>query len=279
MGKLIVCNSPIAEQPYCFRMTQTNVYSIEEVCYYIRHNIYMMQEEVFDQDFVIWIREQLHMEQLADKMDMMRQDHDNLKDMVVTLCCSCDYYDEVQINDLINIMDETSNLPLRGRQKIKADSYLKSGRLKLARKEYESILQSDDMLHGTEEEYGELYHSMGVSYAQMGEFDEAAEAFRKAYEYNQRMESLQSHLFSIRLSNKDGQYIQALNSFDVTPEQIKFLEAQYTQAQQIAQNSRGYRQTMRIQELEKSGHQVEYQTRLKEVIRQWKKEYRQYESF
>lgn len=48
MGKLILCSSVIAKNPYCFPMTKTKVYSIEEVCYYIRNNIYMMQEEVFD---------------------------------------------------------------------------------------------------------------------------------------------------------------------------------------------------------------------------------------
>ena len=42
MGKLILCSSVIAKNPYCFPMTKTKVYSIEEVCYYIRNNIYMI---------------------------------------------------------------------------------------------------------------------------------------------------------------------------------------------------------------------------------------------
>ena len=94
MGKLIKCASRIAEHPYCFKATRTNVYSIEEVCYYLKHNIYMMQEEVFDRAFADWIRGELGMEETADKLDKMRKDHNNLKDIVVTLCCSCDYYTE-----------------------------------------------------------------------------------------------------------------------------------------------------------------------------------------
>ena len=61
MGKLILCSSVIAKNPYCFPMTKTKVYSIEEVCYYIRNNIYMMQEEVFDRGFADWIRGELGM--------------------------------------------------------------------------------------------------------------------------------------------------------------------------------------------------------------------------
>lgn len=75
------------------------------------------------------------MEETADKLDRMREDHNNLKDIVVTLCCSCDYYTESEINELIVIMDQTQNVPMRGRQKIKADTYLKSGSLERARQD------------------------------------------------------------------------------------------------------------------------------------------------
>ena len=51
MGKLIQCSSRLAKKPYYFRITDTNVYSIEEVCYYIRHNIYILQAELFNKDF------------------------------------------------------------------------------------------------------------------------------------------------------------------------------------------------------------------------------------
>ena len=126
MGKLIQCSSPIAKKPYHFRLTKTNVYSIEEVCYYIRHNIYMMQEEVFDREFAMWIRSELHMDKTADKLDRLIQDHHNIKDIVVTICCSCDYYEEEEIHELIQIMDETTQLPKYARRKLRGEKRLRS---------------------------------------------------------------------------------------------------------------------------------------------------------
>ena len=111
MGKLIQCSSPLALTPYHFRLTDTNVYSMEEVCYYIWHNIYMIQEEVFDREFVMWIEKELHMEETSHKLACLIQDHKNLKDIVVTICCSCDYYDEEEINALIRLMDEIEQMP------------------------------------------------------------------------------------------------------------------------------------------------------------------------
>ena len=97
MGKLIECCGKIADKPYHFRLTDTNVYSIEEVCYYIYNNIYIIREQIFDKDFSMWLRNELGMTVVADKIDSMRFDKRKLKDIVVTICCSCDYYDEEQI--------------------------------------------------------------------------------------------------------------------------------------------------------------------------------------
>lgn len=275
MGKLIQCSSKIAKHPYCFPMTKTNVYSIEEVCYYIRNNIYMMQEEVFDKDFAEWIGKELEMETTAKKLENMRKDHNNLKDIVVTLCCSCDYYTEEEINRLIEVMDETQNLPMRGRQMIKADNFLKTNSLEKARKEYESILRSDDMLHASQEEYGMVYHSLGVAYAGLGEFSEAAQAFQKAYEQNQKMESMQAYLYALRLGGMDKAYENAIKELEVSREQQVFLNAQYAEAVRQSRETREYRQIGRMKEMYDSGRMEEYNNRIEEIIYQWKQEYRQ----
>lgn len=274
MGKLIQCSSRIAEHPYCFPMTKTRVYSIEEVCYYIRNNIYMMQEEVFDLDFVHWLREELRMETVAGKLENMRRDHNNLKDIVVTLCCSCDYYTEEEIDALISIMDETQNLPAWGRRKIKADNFLECGSLNQARIEYEGILKCDDMLHADQEEYGMVYHSLGVACAGLGEFKLAAANFLKAYEKNRKMESLQSYLYALRLGNLEEEYEKAVKELELSREQQVFIHAQYEEAVYQSREGRSSRHIGRIRDMHGKGRQKEFTDRVEETIAQWKEEYR-----
>lgn len=275
MGKLIQCSSILAKKPYLFPMTKTRVYSIEEVCYYVRNNIYMMQEEVFDLSFATWLREELGMEETAAKLENMRKDHNNLKDIVVTLCCSCDYYTEEQIDELIAIMDETQDLSQWGKRKIKADNYLKCGSLEQARKEYEGILKCDDMLHASQEDYGRVYHSLGVVCASLGEFKQAAAHFQKAYEKNRKIESMEAYLYSLRLGGLEEEYEKALKELDVSREQQVFLHAQYTEGMRQSREKRSYRQIGRMVELNESGEKEEFQNRVDEMITQWKQEYRQ----
>ncbi len=275
MGKLIQCAGPIARRPYCFPVTGINVYSIEEVCYYIRNNIYMMQEEVFDRDFVLWLQQELGMKETADKLESMRRDNNNLKDIVVTLCCSCDYFTEAQIQELIQIMDATREQPVWGRRKIRADSFFRSGNTERARQEYESILQSDDILQADMEECAQVYHSLGLACCQLGQFRQAAQAFCRAYEQNRRAESLQGYLYSLRLGGLEEEYRTAARELELSEDQIAFLDTQYREGMEECRSAKECRQVARLGKMAEEGRMEEYCSRSRELLRRWKKEYRQ----
>lgn len=274
MGKLIQCSSPLALTPYHFRLTDTNVYSMEEVCYYIWHNIYMIQEEVFDREFVMWIEKELHMEETSHKLAFLIQDHKNLKDIVVTICCSCDYYDEEEINALIRLMDEIEQMPAYARKKHKGDTYLVCHSYEKALEEYEKVFESDEILHAEKEAYGSIFHNMGVAYSNLAEFRKAAEYFLKAYEQNKKDASLSQGLFALRLSKDVEGYKKALVDFDVSPEKQLQWEKEYTQV--ISQSSQ-CREALKIEKLRnvmKSGNVAEYYDKVHKYVLDWKNEYR-----
>lgn len=274
MGKLIQCSSPLALTPYHFRLTDTNVYSMEEVCYYIWHNIYMIQEEVFDREFVMWIEKELHMEETSHKLACLIQDHKNLKDIVVTICCSCDYYDEEEINALIRLMDEIEQMPAYARKKHKGDTYLACHSYEKALEEYEKVFESDEVLHAEKEAYGSIFHNMGVAYSNLAEFRKAAEYFLKAYEQNKKDASLSQGLFALRLSKDVEGYKKALVDFDVSPEKQLQWEKEYTQV--ISQSSQ-CREALKVEKLRnvmKSGNVAEYYDKVHKYVLDWKNEYR-----
>ena len=274
MGKLIQCSSPLALTPYHFRLTDTNVYSMEEVCYYIWHNIYMIQEEVFDREFVMWIEKELHMEETSHKLACLIQDNKNLKDIVVTICCSCDYYDEEEINALIRLMDEIEQMPAYARKKHKGDTYLACHSYEKALEEYEKVFESDEILHAEKEAYGSIFHNMGVAYSNLAEFRKAAEYFLKAYEQNKKDASLSQGLFALRLSKDVEGYKKALVDFDVSPEKQLQWEKEYTQ---VTSQSSQCREALKIEKLRnvmKSGNVAEYYDKVHKYVLDWKNEYR-----
>lgn len=274
MGKLIQCGSCIAKTPYHFRLTKTNVYSIEEVCYYIRHNIYMMQEEVFDREFALWLRSELHMEKTAGKIERLIQDHHNLKDIVVTLCCSCDYYEEEEINELIAIIDDLDNLPKYARRKYKGDNYLKCQSYEKAIEEYEKVFESDEILQADGAVYGNIFHNMGVAYVNIGEFYKASDCFLKAYEKNSREESLFHCLSALRMCKDVERFKKLVKELEISQEKQDEWEKIYTRALEICSADRASRQIEKLRILLKNGMVEEYYDKVHGYINTWKNEYR-----
>ena len=92
MGKFILCTGKLAEEPLHFPLTNCDVYSIEELCYYLYENIYTIMEETFNRKMVVWLKEQLEMPEMADKLEQMIENKNSMTDIVVSLLCCSDYY-------------------------------------------------------------------------------------------------------------------------------------------------------------------------------------------
>lgn len=93
----ILCQGDLAKEPYIIPISEVPVYSLEELCYYMYHNIYTVTEEFFDENLVHWLKGQVHLRTLAMKMEKLIRKHHNIKDLVVTLLCACDYYKKEEI--------------------------------------------------------------------------------------------------------------------------------------------------------------------------------------
>ena len=66
MGKIIVCNTKTAQNPYTFLNTKVSVYSYEELCYYLYNNMVLVGEEDVSARLSAWIRRELDLTELAD---------------------------------------------------------------------------------------------------------------------------------------------------------------------------------------------------------------------
>ncbi len=275
MGKLIQCAGRLAKKPFHFRATGDNVYSIEEVCCYIGKNIYMLQKEMFNADFAAWLKDELSMDETARKMeDMLRRDG-SLKDAVVTLCCSCDYYDEKEINDLIKIMDKIQNLPFRKKQKIKADNCLRCGFYEKALEEYGRILKCGDMLRADISEYGGIYHNMGVAYANLGDYKDAQISFSMAYEKSRNRESLREYIYCLLIAGEDEKYEMACRQYDMTEEERDAIKKDFEEIGRESASAKDVQRISHLKDVLDAGYVDEYRDQVDGYIRLWKNEYRE----
>ena len=138
---MILAKGKIAKKPYELSYLGQNIYSIEELCYVIYHNIYGINEEFFQISLAKWMKEELGVKELAEKLEAMIVGEHGLKDLVVTTLCGCDYYNEEEIRGIVKVLDEIDHLPSYQKKKIKADNYVRTGHYGKAVMAYRKLLQ------------------------------------------------------------------------------------------------------------------------------------------
>lgn len=274
MSSLILCNTVKAENPFYFELTGTNIYTIEELCYYIYNNIYIITEEIFDDDLVFWLREELEMPELSEKISDMLLHKNSLKDIVVTIFCSADYYTEKEIKALIEIMDSLEGMPILLRRKMKADNYMKYKNFSLAMKEYESILKSPKINELDSKDQGNIIHNLGIVRMNVSSFSAAAECFKDAYAKNNNKESLIHYLCALKLDKRDEEYEDALMNYNVKNDTIIDIEERFLRLGREAKSSSKYIMVDRLINLKHEGRVNEYYEAIDKMIGDWKLDYK-----
>ena len=61
MSGYILCQTKRAKLPYFIENISTNVYSIEELCYYLYHNLYLIDQTIMNEGLCSWIQEELEL--------------------------------------------------------------------------------------------------------------------------------------------------------------------------------------------------------------------------
>ena len=73
MGELLFCHEPIAALPYYVEGIGINLYSMEELCYYIMGNTYLLDNSFMSEELCTWVEKQMGLYKLAEQLrDIMR---------------------------------------------------------------------------------------------------------------------------------------------------------------------------------------------------------------
>lgn len=192
MAGLILCRSKYAKRPFYISSLAINIYSLEELCYYIYNNIYLVGTDLFSDTLVRFIGRELHETELASQLDFLIGQNAGLTELITTVFRAVDYYTENEILKFSKLIDDLDSQNVSARLKARADNFLANRRYNSAIRNYVAIVSSKQDSKLEPAFYGDTWHNMGVAYANMHQFTEAAECFQKAYELNQNEASRRS---------------------------------------------------------------------------------------
>lgn len=269
MSKLILCSGKRTDRPYVMPVTGQRVYSIEELCYYIYNNIYFIDESLFSDSLIDWIRTELCLPDRAQKLEFAIKQGSDYKTLLAVVLCSSDYYTEQEIKKLIFAVDEIRTMPLAKRQYIKANSYLKRKLYAGAAAEYEKLLISDEAIDLSPKDYGDVLHNFAITKLYIYGPERAKNTFLNAYERNRREESLRQYLYTLYLCNDKGTFEEKLKEYNILEDQRNEIILKMEQVAREAMMSKKMEDINELHRLKDKGRLAEFHDKCAQTIESW----------
>lgn len=274
MGKLILCSGVRAKIPYQITQMGIRIYSMEELCYCLYRHVYLIDETIFSDALFDFIDIELKLPERAEKLRLLKKQSSDIKTMVTVILCGTDYYTEQEIKALLKTLDDVIGMPMVKRSCVKAGNYLKECQYAKAAEEYERIINSKEAAVLTPEEYGDLYHNLGVARVHITGLKEAIKLFHEAYERNHSEESLIQYLLALRIGNHEDEYKKRAEEYQIEPELNDRIQDYLNEISNKAKEADIMKEIDDIRMLSQE-NQEEFYMRTRELITLWKNGVRQ----
>ena len=223
MGELIYCRHPIAATPLYIEDSSHNIYSLEELSYYIRQNPYLVTSELMSKELCEWIRDELLDEELYDKLMIAMEERVPLHLFVTRLLSGCGYLTSREIRETIDVIEKLESLSDDERKKVRADELLKANKLTDAIYAYDNILSSGSTLDDSL--VADICFNKACAYAWLMFFEEASENYEIAFLKNKSVEALSGMLFSAALMDDDSRFLLLAEKYHIPePRQAEIRE-------------------------------------------------------
>lgn len=274
MGKIILCETRQAVVPYVFANTKVEVYSYEELCFYIYNNVALLYKEQFQGKLVQWVKSELEMGELADTIMEKLSADAALVDILVAILSAGSYYETAEIRQFIDKQELVELLPENEKIKLRADSFLMYKRLLKAISLYDDILRKEEGI--TDKRFiGDVYHNKGVALAKNMELTKAKSSFLKAYEYNQKKPSLEAYI-TLRLLEEEAEAVaQEARTFGMEEADFNRISMLLEDAIDDSSNTVAFTRYQKALYNKEHGDYEAFNQRVDMLLNQWKEEFRE----
>ncbi len=210
------------EQPYYISELNKNIYSLEELSYFLYNYMYLVDEQFFCEALINYIENVLENPTIAQGIRQSKAHNGKFTEMIAFVVRTSGYYSQKELDKFSKQLELLGSKTSTERVKAKADILMENGKYNMAQVYYNRIIRKGVNTELPDKFYGNVYHNVGVTYVKMFAFEQAANYFRLAYEKNKDEESLKSILLSDVMSGNDRQLERDLKKFNVSQETFNF---------------------------------------------------------
>ena len=212
MSGYILCQVKKAQKPYSIENISTNIYSIEELCFYLCHNLYLVDESIRNEELLRWLEEELGLGKLAVKLQSHLRRNEALEEFLYPILKEINYLSYEEMRSLNGQLDKMEEEPLVIHRKKRGDCLVENGMYVNAIQTYREALKAEEPRPGF---YAGIYHNLGCAYSYLFQKEEALECFEKAYGISHTLSALRTFLIAFYHCKGKEAYESKLKELEV----------------------------------------------------------------
>ena len=192
-----------AANPFYHERISTHLYTIEELCYFLETHTYLIDHDWMGEELFAWLERELQYKELAGKL---RQLYRNTKDVfqcAELILRASGSYGEQDLERIHGLLEAIKGKTGMERRKMRGDLLLDEKKYRQAAYIYMELLQPEYARQMTEELRGNIMHNLGVVYARLFLFPEAAKMFAGAYHLRKNDQTRQAYLCAMNYQGED----------------------------------------------------------------------------
>lgn len=270
---LYQCASAYATTPYYLDELGMHIYSIEELCYYLKENAAGLEDGIMRPELCYFIDRELRLPELAGQLLSMIKRKESLSAFVVLILNTAGFCSKDEVKSIETMLQENAALGIGNRKKARGDYYLGLGRLMQAKAEYEKALEHLSVREDANT-VAAVKHNLGVAYARMFHFTKAAELFAAAWDMSGKIESYEQYLAALRLGTSRENYVKTVLDLDLDQEAVTRLEGEIENLAAESRDGDDYKKLQKILERRKRGELSAARADADELLNLWKREFR-----
>ena len=184
------CKYKRTKTPFYVEQAGLNLYSLEELSYFLYHNICLVDRNFFDERLCRWL-EETGAKDLAGRIRNGSSSGTNFQNLVLMAAGASGLYTVDELTGLGERLKGLVNLQEQERLKLRADELLDSRNEWAAMEEYRRILRMHQNSRLGMGFFGAVWNNLGVCCARQFLFEEAAECFETSCRYQPDEEARQ----------------------------------------------------------------------------------------
>ena len=211
--RISICVGKYAAVPYCVPGLELSVHCIEELCYCIRENAFLIDASLMNDDLVNWIDKDCGLTALAKELYPMVHKKGSLSSFVTMILEFTGLYDGTVTGEVEQTLKKGAGLSGIEKRKSQIDYLVKKKKYGAAIRGYEELLSQwqETLKEGGELPAGKvrsgILHNKGVAFAGLMLYAQAAECFLEAYGIEKDSRMYEDYLAAKRMELAEEAYI------------------------------------------------------------------------